>query len=47
MKTENLIEWLNNMQQLIEKIGDSIVEEGDATRSAEGILLPKEAGKKK
>ena len=47
MKTEQLIKRLNKIQKLIDEIGNSIVEEGDATRSAEGILLPKEAGKKK
>ena len=47
MKTEKLIKRLNKIQKLIDEIGNYIVEEGDATRSAAGILLPKEAGKKK
>ena len=47
MKTEKLVKQVNKLQKLVYEIGNQIIEQGGAVRSVDGILLPKEAGKKK
>ena len=44
---KKLIDNINKVEQALAEITTALIEEGKAERSADGILLPREAGKKK